>query len=73
MNKHSGQDSGAKPDSPADKPSHRVEHPDGTVEFLSQCEVEEGVDTSSADSFPASDPPSFTPTAHPGRPHRKPH
>ncbi|HLN23316.1 MAG TPA: hypothetical protein VK558_04950 [Patescibacteria group bacterium] len=70
MNKHSSTD---KAEPQEQKPSHRVVHSDGTVEYLSRCDIEECVDTSSADSFPASDPPSFTPTAHPGRPHRKPH
>lgn len=34
-------------------------------------EDEDEVEREGEDSFPASDPPSFTPVSHPGRPHEK--
>ena len=54
--------------------THRIVHLDGSIEYVSLAESDELVDASSADSFPASDPPSFTPISHTGGPRldRKP-
>lgn len=45
-----------------ERDSCRIEHDDGTVEYVSKGpKRQEAVDNQSQDSFPASDPPSFTP------------
>lgn len=37
-------------------------------EYQSEPETEDDVELASEDSFPASDPPSYTPINHPGKP-----
>ena len=57
------------------QPVHRTAklvHADGSIDYISLPEVNEAVDTSSEDSFPASDPPSFTPITHTGEPKKHP-
>ena len=48
--------------------SNRIEHDDGTVEYVSRQSESEAVDKQSADSFPASDPPCATPHLHEEKP-----
>ena len=55
---------------PDNSGGQRVEHDDGTVEYLSNGD-EDCVDQASEDSFPASDPPSHTPVNHPGKPKKQ--
>lgn len=71
---------GQKSDKPAageavtgEATSHRIVHPDGTVEYIAKgIDDDEPVDHQSANSFPASDPPSFAPESHPEKPRRHP-
>lgn len=55
---------------PGKTKSSRVIHEGQTKEYLAET-GEACVDASSEDSFPASDPPAFTPISHTGRPKRK--
>lgn len=45
---------------------------DDSKRVLARAEQEECIDMSSADSFPASDPPAFTVVTHTGRPKKAP-
>jgi len=49
----------------------RLRHADGTLEDVPMPSADEQVDASSEDSFPASDPPSFSPVTHAGDPANK--